>query len=187
MLWRRLESPGHDACHVDARATGWELHGGAAFRHNGTAAWLAYRVSCDQAWRTLRGEVQGWLGERAVECTIIRAANGAWTFNGALVPGLDSLVDLDLSFTPATNFLQLRRIALAVGHAADVPVAWLEVSKGSLEFLPQRYERRTETTYWYEAPTVGYAGLLEINSTGFVSVYPGLWEEERSAHPGPSG
>jgi hypothetical protein len=30
--------------------------------------------------------------------------------------------------------------------------------------------------YWYEAPTVGYADLLEVAPTGFIHSYPGLWE-----------
>jgi len=85
---------------------------------------------------------------------------------------------LDLGFTPATNLSQLRRIALAEGQAADVPVAWLDVATGSLVALPQRYERRTASTYWYEAPSVGYADLLEVAPSGFVRRYPGLWEAE---------
>jgi hypothetical protein len=98
--------------------------------------------------------------------------------NGAVVPGLASYVDLDLGFTPATNLLQLRRLALAERQAADVPVAWLDVSAGTLGVLPQRYERRTEATYWYEAPSVNYRGVLEVAPNGFIRRYPGLWEME---------
>lgn len=74
--------------------------------------------------------------------------------------------------------LALRRLALAVGQAADAPAAWLDVESGTLEHLPQRYERRSRTTYWYEAPSVGYAGLLEVAPSGFVRTYPGLCEAE---------
>jgi uncharacterized protein len=44
--------------------------------------------------------------------------------------------------------------------------------------LPQRYERRTSSTHWYEAPTVGYEALLELTPAGFIRRYPGLWELE---------
>jgi hypothetical protein len=37
------------------------------------------------------------------------------------------------------------------------------------------YERRSETSYWYEAPTVPYQASLEIAPNGFVRSYPGLW------------
>jgi hypothetical protein len=94
------------------------------------------------------------------------------------VAGLESCVDLDYGFTPATNLIQLRRSSLAVGAAADLPAAWLDVAAGTLQVLPQRYERRGEASYWYESPTFSYAALLEVTNDGFVRRYPGLWELE---------
>ena len=101
-----------------------------------------------------------------------------WTVHGVTVPGLENSVDLDLGFTPATNALQIRRLALAVGQTGHAPAAWLDVAAGTLELLPQRYERRTDATYWYEAPRFGYAALLEVTTAGFVRQYPGLWAME---------
>jgi uncharacterized protein len=178
MLWRRLDTPGHDTCRLLASDAGWQLDGTAIFRHEGDAARLSYRVTCDRAWRTQHGEVRGWLGALPVDFTVARTADDVWTLNGTLVPGLHGHVDLDLGFTPATNLFQLRRIALAEGNAADVPVAWLDVVAGTLTVLPQRYERRTAATYWYESVTAKYAGLLEVTPAGFIRTYPGLWEAE---------
>ncbi len=176
VLWRRLDTPGHDACLLAGDEAGWWLEGTAVFRHGSVAAQLTYRVACDRAWQTLRGQVRGWLGEQPVEFTIARTGAGVWTLNGAAVPGLERYVDLDLGFTPATNLLQIRRLALADGQAADAPVAWLDAAAGTLTALPQRYERRSAATYWYEAPSIPYRGLLEVTSIGFIRRYPGLWE-----------
>ncbi len=114
----------------------------------------------------------------AIEWHAERTADGLWTLNGEAVTGLDDCVDLDLGFTPSTNTFPLRRLALPVGKAADVPAAWLDIASGALERLTQRYERRSETTYWYEAPRFEYAALLEVEPNGFVRSYPGLWEAE---------
>ena len=178
ILWRRLDAPGHDACRVSSRDSGCEIEGTAVFLHNGAPARLSYRLSCDRVWRTVRGGVQGFVGQQAVDVTIERAMNGTWTVDGRLTPGLEDCVHLDFAFTPATNLPQLRQLALAVGEAADVPVAWLDVPPAALQVLPQRYERRGGSTCWYEAPTAGYAGLLELTPSGLVSRYPGLWERE---------
>jgi hypothetical protein len=89
---------------------------------------------------------------------------------------LDGCADLDLGFTPATNLLQLRRLALAPGQAADVAVAWLDVAGGTLEVLFQRYERRSTATYFYAAPRFDYSAVLIVDATGFIHRYPGLWE-----------
>lgn len=178
ILWRRLDLPGHDACRLEQNDNGWALHGMAIFRQGGVPAGLDYHVACDPEWRTRQGRVRGWLGEQSVEFDIARTTKGTWTLDGTTVPGLETCVDLDLGFTPATNVLPLRRLDLGEGLAADAPAAWLDVMTGKLETLPQCYERRAEDAYWYEAPSVGYAALLEVSPSGFIRNYPGLWEVE---------
>jgi len=178
ILWRRIDSPGHDACRLSRRSDGWQLDGTAVFREDGAPACLTYHVACDRSWRATRGEVRGWLGARGVSFSIVRSPAGVWTLNGNTISDVVGCVDLDLAVTPATNLSQLRRIALAEGQAADVPVAWLDAPAGTLSVLPQRYERRSPTTYWYEAPRFDYEALLEVGESGFVERYPGLWEAE---------
>ncbi len=179
ILWRRLDTPGHDACRLDRSAAGWRLEGMAVFRHEGVPAQLAYYVLCDPAWQPQQGRVRGWLGVDLLEFDIARTRGGEWTLNGAVVPNVGNCIDLDFGFTPATNLLQLRRLALDEGQGADAPAAWLSgLSAGTLELLPQRYERRAAATYWYEAPSVGYAAFLNVAPNGFILRYPGLWEAE---------
>jgi hypothetical protein len=177
-LWRRLDAPGHDACRLVRRPDGWTIEGTAVFRERSAATRVDYRVDCDGAWRTLRGDVRGWHGADPVHLEVERSASGAWTLGGRPQPRVEGLVDLDFGFTPATNLQQLRRVALAVGESADVTVAWLDVGSGELSELRQRYERRSETTYWYESPGAGYRALLELDAAGFVRRYPRLWEVE---------
>jgi hypothetical protein len=178
ILWRRLDVAGHDACRLEQRDDGWRLEGAAAFKHEGAPTCLTYKIDCNGEWRTREGVVQGWVGARPLDYRITRTLDGVWTLNGEVVLQLDNCVDLDLGFTPATNLLQLRRVALEVGQAADVPVAWLDVAMGTLEVLHQRYERRTAEAYWYEAPRFKYSALLQVSAVGFVEKYPNLWEAE---------
>jgi uncharacterized protein len=178
ILWHRLETPGHDACRLIQGDGTWRLEGMAAFLLEGVPACVAYELECDGEWRTREGAVHGWVGSLPLDFRITRTPEGSWTLNGQIVPDLDGCVDLDLGFTPATNLSQLRRVALEVGQAADVPVAWLDVPVGTLQMLHQRYERRTAGTYWYESPRFDYFALLQVNETGFVEKYPELWEAE---------
>ena len=176
-LWRRLDLPGHDACVLEMRPEGWIINGAAAYRQATGPAWLTYKVACDKAWRTLSGTIGGFLGPKPIAHSIARRGN-AWLLNGETVAGLDHLVDLDLGFTPATNTIQLRRVPLAVGAAAEIPAAWLDVDNGTLSELPQHYERRSETAFWYRAPSFGYEALLEFATNGLIRRYPDLWEAE---------
>ena len=57
---------------------------------------------------------------------------------------------------------------------------WLDADAGTLSELPQIYERRSQDALWYQAPSFGYEGLLELAPNGFIRSYPGLWEAEAS-------
>jgi hypothetical protein len=173
--WARVDRAGRDAALLRPSDGGWLLQGAAAFDHDVGAAAVAYHVEVNACWETKRGLIIGFLGDEAIQHEIVRD-NAGWRLNGARIEGLEHLVDLDFGFTPATNVLQLSRVALKVGQRAEVPVAWFDLDSASLIELPQSYERRSEASYWYEAPTVPYQGLLEIVSNGFVQSYPGLWE-----------
>jgi hypothetical protein len=179
ICWRRVDTPGHDACRLEQLEDGWRLDGAAVFTHDHQPVRLAYRLTCDLSWRTREGAVGGWIGERDCDLRIIRTAEGRWTVNDERIADLEGCLDLDFGFTPATNLSQLRRMALEIGQAADLPVAWLDVTAGMLASLHQRYERRTIDAYGYEAPRFNYAAQLTVRSSGFVNDYPGLWEEER--------
>ncbi len=172
--WRRLDLPGCDAALLRREGNGWLLQGAASFEHELGPASVAYQVQVDADWATKRGIVIGFLGDAMVRHEILRDDLG-WRLDGVMVEGLHHLLDLDYGFTPATNVLQLMRMALAPGERAELPVAWLDLDSGSLVELPQTYERRGEASYWYEAPTVPYRALLEIAPNGVVQSYPGLW------------
>jgi hypothetical protein len=179
ILWRRLDAPGHDACRLERTASAWQLDGAAVFRtESGRIAQLHYRVRCDLLWHTQWGTVRGWLGESAVDLSITRDARGHWKLNDEAVPDMSHCVGLDLGFTPATNLLQLRRLNLAAGESADAPAAWVDVEDGGLSELMQRYERRSDSTYAYEAKRFDYAEVLAVTAEGFVSDYPRLWAAE---------
>jgi hypothetical protein len=174
-LWRRIDTPGHDAALLTRSAVGWRLLGTAVFLHADGPARLSYELVLDADWRTVRGSVRGFLAGRQIERKIVRGERG-WTLDDVRVAGLDHLVDLDLGFTPATNLQQLRRARLAAGEGVDLPVAWLDAGADALEELPQRYERLDATRVRYSAPSVPYAATLELADSGFVRLYPGLWE-----------
>jgi hypothetical protein len=172
--WIRLDRPGRDAALVRPIDGGWLLRGAAVFDHDDGSAAVAYQVETDARWRTTWGIISGLLDGRTIQHAIERDEAG-WRLNGVRIGGLTHLVDLDFGFTPATNALQLARIALKVGQKAEVPVAWFDLDSASLIELQQTYERRSEASYCYEAPTVPYRALLEIAPNGFVQSYPGLW------------
>lgn len=89
---------------------------------------------------------------------------------------LTGCVDVDLSITPATNTLPIRRLRLAVGESAEVTAAWVRFPALSVEPLRQRYTRLAENRYRYESLESGFTAELTVDDQGLVTHYPGGWE-----------
>ena len=177
VMWQRLDLPGHDAAGI-TRMEGGALVTGMAVFLEGAPTGLEYTVRCDAAWRTLSGRVRGRRGGEPVDLRFERDAEGEWTLDGVRCAEVAGCEDLDLSFTPATNILPLRRLALEVGQSAEVRSAWLEWPEVRLSLLVQRYERRTPTEYDYASDLPGgdqFRGVLRVQPGGWVLDYAELW------------
>jgi hypothetical protein len=178
ILWRGLDPYGHDLARLEQGPAGWVLSGTALLAHEGQPCKLDYAVTCDADWRTVSAHVAGFVGGRAVDLRASVDAARTWSLNGAECPAVAGCLDIDLAFTPATNLLPIRRLALAVGAQADVRAAWLRFPSLAFEPLPQVYRRRDERTYGYESGGGSFRTTLEVNAAGFVTRYPDLWEAE---------
>jgi hypothetical protein len=178
-LWRRLDAPGHDACRFDQLATGYRLAGMAAFREGRTVCQLQYEVVADTAFRTRSARISGHLGRRDVQLVIRASRSGQWKVNGVAQPGLAGCIDLDLGFTPATNLLPIRRLALRVGQAVQVPTVYLDIPSLALRVIPQHYQRVSRSSYAYASPVHGYSATLQVSRHGAVESYPDVFELEK--------
>lgn len=177
ILWRRLDCPGHDCARIRKTDAGWQLAGTAVFSDEYGPSRLDYEVLCTEQWHTISGTVEGWISHKDVAIRITSGA-GRWLLNGNEFPEVAGCIDLDLGFTPATNLISIRRLALETGVQADINVAWLGLPEATLQLLPQIYRRTSDTTYHYESPDGAFIAELHTNEAGFVTTYPTLWEME---------
>jgi len=178
VLWRRLDRPGHEAARLVFHAPFWQLGGTAVYVEAGEICRIEYRITCDADWTILHADLRGWAGSRQLARTITVSPQRCWRLDGRECSEVEGCLDLDLSFSPATNLLAVRRLALAVGESGGVRAAWLRFPEGSLEPLDQLYRRTSPERYHYESGGV-FATDLEVSDSGFVTRYPGRWERER--------
>lgn len=181
ILWHRLDLPGHDSAVLDAETAGAAIRGMAVFHDAAGPTALNYTVRCNRDWQTTEAYIRGWAGSRTVEMLVHRDREGRWTMNGSGCPALAACLDLDLSFTPATNLPHLRRLALTIGEMGEVRSAWLDWPAGTLGPLVQRYRRDTSAEYFYEADlpdSTRFAGVLRVAPSGWVLDYAGLWRAQ---------
>src|SRR4051794_11998129 len=178
ILWRRLDRPGHDVARLKESDNGSILEGTAVFVEDYQPCRLDYHVVLDTVWRTVAVGVSGWLGLQPIEVNAAVNAKREWVINGRACPEVQDCDDIDLSFSPATNLLPIRRMSLPVGEKAFVRAAWLRFPACVLEPLDQTYERVGDRSYQYESAGGAFVARLEVSAIGFVTRYADLWQEE---------
>lgn len=178
ILWRRIDIPGHESARLSFREGHHRLEGRAIFAAAEGPTALDYEIVCDECWRTLSANVAGWMGSRAINARIEVADDGHWALNGIEVPAVSGAVDVDLNFSPSTNVLPIRRLELAIGEEATVTAAWLRFPGFTLEPLEQTYRRTGKSSWRYTSASGTFVRDLEVNASGFVIRYPGIWETE---------
>jgi uncharacterized protein len=177
-IWRRLDVPGHQESSTERTASGWRLIGELDVAEADLNAQLHYTIECDPEWRTRSTLVEGHVADLPIQFALAADGAGQWTRDGIPLPQLFGALDIDLGFTPGTNTLPIRRLALAVGESAPVRSAWLRFPELRLEPLEQTYTREAEQAFRYRTLIDGvpFEARLDTDSYGRVLRYEGLWE-----------
>jgi uncharacterized protein len=177
ILWQWVDRPGHEA----ARLRGTSLDGASVFAHEGAPVSLAYSIVCDASWRTQQASVRGFIGLRPVDVAIV--CDGVWRLNDEEQPQVAGCTDIDLNFSPVTNLLPIRRLALQVGQEAAVRAAWLRFPSMTLELLEQTYRRLGPDLYRYTSAGGAFTADLRVDAEGWVVEYPGAWRRVSPSPP----
>lgn len=140
-----------------------------------------YEVRCDAGWRTREVRVSApGSGSSTPTIDLLSDGVGNWTArDGEAVPGLRGCVDVDISVTPFTNTLPIRRLGLAPGESAELSVVYVDVGEMRAWTEGQSYACLERDTggglYRYKSLDGGFAADLPVDADGVVLDYPGLF------------
>lgn len=180
IIWRRLDTPGHESARMFLLDSSWHLSGTAVFVHERQPCRLDYLLRCDLQWQTSSAKVAGWVGNKMIDIEVLVDANRRWSLNGEECVEVNGCIDLDLNFSPITNLLPIRRLNLAVRQQVTVTAAWLSFPSFRFEQLEQMYRRVGVSSYYYESAGGSFVADLDVNDVGFVTRYGDLWKVENS-------
>jgi hypothetical protein len=140
---------------------------------------IGYEVHCDERWRVREVRAAAPDSGRPV-LELLTDGEGHWKRGGGEpIPELDGCIDIDISATPFTNTLPIRRLGLMPGESTDVDVAYIRVPELLVGPERQRYGCLEEQTdgglYRFEALPSGFNAELPVDAEGLVIDYPGLF------------
>jgi hypothetical protein len=162
----------------DRTADGWTADGAMVAVLDGEPARLSYRLRVDVDGTTRKLEVSETIGGTSL--TLRSDGQGHWSdADGVALSELDGCIDVDISTTPLTNTLPIRRLRLAPGETADITAAYVDVPSLVVRPATQRYTRVDESTYRYASGA--FTADLTVDADDLVMDYAGLWRRVASS------
>ncbi|HEY7605594.1 MAG TPA: putative glycolipid-binding domain-containing protein [Actinomycetes bacterium] len=174
VLWQGVETGALDRCRLEAGPDGLRLSGTVLTAEFGTPLDVHYQVETGPDGFTRRVELA--LDGGAVHRVLLADGAGHWRWEGggSDLAEVHGALDVDLTVTPATNTLPIRRLAaLEVGEAADLRMAWVQFPELSVIPSAQRYQRLAADRWRFSAGD--FTAELLVDPDGLVLDYGGLF------------
>lgn len=173
LRWRPVGEPGLEHLELVEEAGRIVARSVLIGEREGVTFGLRYEVELSPGWlvRSLVLERLDGAGLR-----IESDGQGRWRRNGAEAPELDGCIDIDISGTPFTNSLPIRRCGLAEGEPQRFRMAWVPLDTLRPFADGQIYTRLGERRFRYRSEDGSFERVIETDGEGFVTLYPGLFE-----------
>jgi uncharacterized protein len=169
--WKGLEADSTEICDVVESSEG--IHVDSVIETDfGTCT---YSLIADEKWQ-FRSLTMS-LASRSLQ---IHYDGRMWLVDGTERHDLNLALEVDITASPLTNTLPIRRLRLPIGGSADITTAYVSVPDLTVVTDPQRYTRLTDHEYRFESRDSDFEQTISVDEQGLVVTYPGLFV--RDAH-----
>jgi uncharacterized protein len=179
VIWSNLADPGmehfylrggDDEVTADGMVVGVEENVGFRIR---------YQINCDSRWQVRKVVVQS-VDENEQILSFASDGLGNWTDeSGNPISEFHGCLDVDITATPFTNTLPIRRLGLRTGESAEIQVVYFTIPKMRVSVVPQWYTcletGSTGGKYKFESLDSGFTAVITVDTDGLVENYPGLF------------
>jgi uncharacterized protein len=166
LSWDGLESNSTETCSVSESEDGFRVESTL----HGTFGPCMYTLIADARWQFRLLVLV--LGSRSLR---IEFDGTVWTVDGRERQDLEAAREVDISISPLSNTLPIRRLELAIGESVDITTAYVAVPDLTVVTDPQRYTRLADHEYRYESRDSNFERVITVDEDGLVVTYPGLF------------
>jgi uncharacterized protein len=185
VMWSAWEKPGLGHLRLAVRESGIVADGMVLGMEEGRPFRLSHEVRCDPYWR-VRAVRVGVPGEPP-RVELYSDGEGNWAGpDGQAVAYLEGCEYVDISETPFTNTLPIRRLDLAPGESAEITVAYFDGVELQPWPEPQRYTCLEKSgggaLFRFLSLDGEFTADLQVDADGLVLDYPGLFKRAFPRH-----
>ncbi len=176
VMWMQWNNLGMEQLHIGNSKVGINADGVVVGIREGKPFRIRYQIDTDLQWRVQQLKIE-LLNRNSKKLQLQSDGAGHWQqADGTPVPELDGCIDLDLSATPFTNTLAIRRLALQPADVQELSVVFLAIPEMEFRAVPQRYTCLETNSqggiYKYEGLIRNFSVELLIDRDGLVIEYP---------------
>lgn len=136
---------------------------------------IAYQLSINKHWEIIAALITGRIGNKEIYFTLAKDETGIWAFNNEPTPQFDGCLDIDISVTPLTNTLPIKRLQLAQDECREISVIYFDLFDNIVRPARQAYTKLSASTYRYENVPNNFEALIRLNEQMLVVDYPDLF------------
>jgi uncharacterized protein len=101
--------------------------------------------------------------------------HGNWSNDTGIIPKLHGAIDIDITATPFTNTIPIRRLKLGKKQQAEILVVYVTIPELSFDIDRQRYTSVSKYIYLFEQINNNFTRKIKVDKDGLVVTYPGLF------------
>lgn len=141
---------------------------------------IKYSIRLSSDWKVQEVKLESSSFEKDV-VYLKSDLNGTW-FNeyDEELPELKGCYDVDISVTPFTNTLPIRRLGNTLKSKQNIKVLYLDGLLGRYKKVTQDYLKLSPNLYRYEAGFGKFKTEIEVDENGLVINYPGLFKRSKN-------
>lgn len=174
LRWQPVDGVGLEHCRVSETADGIAVRSSLIGEADDLAVGVFYEITLDPKW-TFRSLVLRRHDGRVLR--LVSNGEGDWKIDGRRAPELEGCVDIDISGTPLTNTLPMRRRRFEIGVPQQFDMVYVPLDTLEPFRDEQIYTRLDDSQYRYEAADGSFAQVLAVDTDGFVTDYPTLFRQ----------
>jgi len=177
LVWKGLDDPTFEHCTISRMPGQLFVQSKIEGPVNNVHTIVEYEVELDNAWTVASVQLKMIAPEPARSIKLTHNRYGEWVDDTLHTrPELDGCMDIDISLTPFTNSLPVKRLCFQPGESHEIKVVYFNLPEFTFYLQRQRYTYQGNDLYKYEGLDTGYSNVITFNPAGFVEHYPGLFE-----------
>jgi uncharacterized protein len=178
LLWQEADGIGLEHLLLNETDNGVSVESSVIGIDENTPFCVHYQIQCSIDYQVKTVNVR-LSGGKSVNLSTDGAGNWFDATNKRLT-NLTGCIDIDITATPFTNTLPIRRVTWEVGQKREFLMTYFVIPTLDIYADPQRYtclERHSDrSVFLFEALNTGFTAQITVDSDGFVVDYPELFK-----------